>query len=408
MADARIEQLGEPRTYEKEINGIRHGVIELRYAIFPQKSGQLSIPAQVFSATLVERSGQNDYQPFGPRPGRLTRVSSPEIPLTVKAKPAEYPADAPWLPARNLTLAEAWNPEPDKAQVGDSLTRSLMVKVEGLASAQLPALPATHAPGLRRYPDQPQLSNQASERGVLGSREEREALVPTTSGRIELPPVEVVWWNTREDHLERSQLPGRTLEVANNPALEPEAPVESANDAQRVVEGPLLWPWKLATLLLALTTLLGFGLWWHARRQPAILPTAQTGPSPRTLLDDLKRACLANDPTPRARPWTPGRGNNRKPWRTWPHASCRCPTPWMASTAPSTARAASTGRARSCGRPSAPCQPAGPAAGCWRKRAAAALSALIRTRPEPGCGFAARASTRERRGRPRNEVRATG
>ncbi|UXY54543.1 BatD family protein [Pseudomonas tohonis] len=296
MADARIEQLGEPRTYEKEINGIRHGVIELRYAIFPQKSGQLSIPAQVFSATLVERSGQNDYQPFGPRPGRLTRVSSPEIPLTVKAKPAEYPADAPWLPARNLTLAEAWNPEPDKAQVGDSLTRSLMVKVEGLASAQLPALPATHAPGLRRYPDQPQLSNQASERGVLGSREEREALVPTTSGRIELPPVEVVWWNTREDHLERSQLPGRTLEVANNPALEPEAPVESANDAQRVVEGPPLWPWKLATLLLALTTLLGFGLWWHARRQPAILPTAQTGPSPRTLLDDLKRACLANDP----------------------------------------------------------------------------------------------------------------
>ncbi|HSX90940.1 MAG TPA: protein BatD, partial [Pseudomonas sp.] len=44
------------------------------------------------------------------------------------------------------------------------------------------------------------------------------------------------------------------------------------------------------------TTLLGFALWWHARRQPAVLRAAQTGPSPRTLLDDLKRACLANDP----------------------------------------------------------------------------------------------------------------
>ena len=44
-----------------------------------------------------------------------------------------------------------------------------------------------------------------------------------------------------------------------------------------------------------ITTLLGFGLWWRARRQPAILPTVQTGPSPRTLLDDLKRACQAND-----------------------------------------------------------------------------------------------------------------
>ena len=42
--------------------------------------------------------------------------------------------------------------------------------------------------------------------------------------------------------------------------------------------------------------LLGFGLWWRARWQPAIHRAAQTGPSPRTLLDDLKRACLSNEP----------------------------------------------------------------------------------------------------------------
>jgi len=296
MADARIEQLGEPRTYEKEINGVRHGVIELRYAIFPQKSGQLMIPSQVFSATLAERSSQDAYQPFGPRPGRLTRVSSPQIPLAVKPRPADYPADAPWLPARNLTLVEAWSPEPDKARVGDSLTRSLMVKTEGLSSAQIPALPATSANDLRRYPDQPQLANEVGERGVTGSREEREALVPTAAGRIELPVVDVVWWNTRDDRLEHSRLPARTLEVAVNPAMEPEAPVETPGADQPAPAGAPLWPWQLATLILALTTLLGFGLWWHARRQPAILPTVQTGPSPRTLLDDLKRACQANDP----------------------------------------------------------------------------------------------------------------
>ena len=49
-------------------------------------------------------------------------------------------------------------------------------------------------------------------------------------------------------------------------------------------------------MALALTTLLGFALWWRARSQPAVLRAAQAGPSPRTLLDDLKRACLANDP----------------------------------------------------------------------------------------------------------------
>ena len=38
IADARVEQLGEPRTYEKSIGGVLHGVIELQYAIYPQRS----------------------------------------------------------------------------------------------------------------------------------------------------------------------------------------------------------------------------------------------------------------------------------------------------------------------------------------------------------------------------------
>jgi hypothetical protein len=57
----------------------------------------------------------------------------------------------------------------------------------------------------------------------------------------------------------------------------------------------LLWPWQLASGLLALTTLLGFSLWWRARKQPAVVSSVQTGPSPRTLLDELKRASQAND-----------------------------------------------------------------------------------------------------------------
>lgn len=293
--DARVEQLGESRTYEKVINGVRHGVIEIRYAIFPQHSGVLNIPELTFSATLADAANTQDPAPQGLKPGKLMHVSSAQMPLTVKAKPVEYPADAPWLPARSLSLGESWNPEPDHSQVGDSLTRSLTLKAEGLSSSQLPPLPVTEANGLRSYPDQPQLSNQVSDRGLIGSREDSQALVPNRSGSIELPAVEVVWWNTHEDHLERSSLPARTLQVANNPSLVVDTPAGAATTGAGGDSGTL-WAWKLSTLLLACTTLLGFGLWWRARWQPAILRAAQTGPSPRTLLDDLKRASLANDP----------------------------------------------------------------------------------------------------------------
>ena len=44
-----------------------------------------------------------------------------------------------------------------------------------------------------------------------------------------------------------------------------------------------------------LLSLLGFTLWWRARHQPAVI-IANNSQSQRSLHDDLKRACLSNDP----------------------------------------------------------------------------------------------------------------
>lgn len=292
LSDARVEQLGEPRTYEKLINGVRHGVIEMRYALYPQRSGPLSIPALTFSATLA-RPDDQDASPQAPKSDRLIRINSTELTLDVQAKPADYPADSPWLPARSLSLSESWNPEPEHPQVGDSLTRNLTLRAEGLSSAQLPALPQADISGLRRYPDQPQLSNQSIETGLLGIREDRTALVPTRAGNLELPALQVTWWNTQADRLEHTRLPARTLQVVDNPSLVVDSP---AGTPPISAGSQGLWLWQLSTLLLACTSVLGFGLWWRARSQPAVLRATQAGPSPRSLLDDLKRACQANDP----------------------------------------------------------------------------------------------------------------
>ncbi len=290
MGDALVERLGEPRTYEKVINGVRHGVIEIRYAIFPQKSGELTIPAQLFSATTVAPAAGDRY---GSRFGRSTQVKSPTIPLMVKPKPADYPADAPWLPARGLTLVEAWSPEPGEAQLGEALTRSVMLKANGLTSSQLPPIEATRIPGLRSYADQPSLHNEITADGISGSIEQREALVATRAGDFQLQAIELVWWNTLEDRLERTVLPARSLQIADNPELQ--QPVIEPADESEQRDVARLWPWQLSSALLALTTLIGFGLWLHARSQPAVVRAAQSGPTPRSLLDDLKRACMAND-----------------------------------------------------------------------------------------------------------------
>src|SRR5690606_42048623 len=125
--------------------------------------------------------------------------------------------------------------------------------------------------------------------GLVGLREQREALMLIRDGVLETPPVELVWWNLAEDRLERASLPARRFEVQPDPlAAPPVVPPVSVE--------PRLLPWQLSTGLLTLTTLLGFGLWWRARRQPAVPRQPANAPNSRSLLDEVRRACLTNEP----------------------------------------------------------------------------------------------------------------
>lgn len=222
LENAKVEPLGESRTYEKEINGVRHGVIETRYAVYAQQSGTLDIPSLTFTATAAASSDEAAQANGTARAGHQVQVSSLPLRLTVRPIPAAWPAGLPWLPASSLTLEEHWSPDPgsQQVQIGDSLTRNITLRAEGLSSTQPPPLPATEIIGLRRYPDQPLLRNEISERGMTANREEREALVPTHSGTLALPALEVAWWNTREDHLEHSSSPAAHAERAGQPGTE--------------------------------------------------------------------------------------------------------------------------------------------------------------------------------------------
>lgn len=307
LPDAHVEALGTPSTYEKTLHGIRHGVIEARYAIVPQRSGLLSIPSLSFTASRPPESATSDATE-----SRTVRLESPRLALKVQPKPASYPSGVAWIPARQLRLTEQWSSPLDAPlTLGNPLTRTLRLQAEGLSAAQLPPLPATHTPGLRSYADQPSLTDTHGPDGLQGIREQREVLIPTQSGHIRLADLDVFWWNTLEDRLEHIILPGPMLSIeagtASQTVKEQPSPALPRFDAQFTVEQSITnrfilnWTpiriWQAISLGLAGTTLLGFGLWWRARHQPAIMtrPNTSTGPTERSLLDDLRRACLAND-----------------------------------------------------------------------------------------------------------------
>lgn len=294
---ARVEQLGKPRSFEQHINGVRHGVIEISYAIFPQQSGALEITQQTFSATLAGHD-PHSLTPFSAQPGQRIEVKSARIPVQVKDIPDSYPQDAQWLPAQHIGLEQTWTPPSITA--GSAATRQLKLSAQGLPSSQLPALNPESASTYKVYIDKPSFSHQFTDKGLVSSRDERHAFVFQTAGHYQLAPIKLPWWNTQLDQLEYAELAPQELQVlaqSSNQEFAPLTTTNSPSPAAFLLPQQHLLLWQSLSVLFLLLSIIGFSLWWRARHQPAVvLATSGNGPSRRSLQDDLKRACLANDP----------------------------------------------------------------------------------------------------------------
>lgn len=303
IAQARVESLGPPRHYEKSINGVRHGVIEVRYAIFAQQSGSLEIPSQLFSATVLQ--SRNPDERFSARSGKVVQVRSPSILLNVRPVPDAYPRGAPWLPARDLSLTQQWQPDPELGLLaGEPLTRTLNVEAEGLLASQLPTLHSILEGAdrnLRQYADQPRLDNQIRDLGVRGKRQHSSALVAQLDGSYALPALEVHWWDTTQDRHRTARLDPVLLNVRSDEGFTGGDAGEAAVAVPEQAPLPLLWPWQLACLLLSLALAGALALLYQTRRRWHQLNEPEEEESldenvPDNPLGDLQAACRSNHP----------------------------------------------------------------------------------------------------------------
>ena len=217
IPDIYVEPL-EQKSFQRRIAGRLWQVTELRYALFPQKSGVFEIPALAFSGRelLPGRSL------LGARLGRRIALDSRPITIDVKPVPASFPGEV-WLPASRLTLTSQWSAAPNALVTGDSTTRTLELTAEGLQGSQLPPLTSlggsSSLDGLRFYPDKETIDQREVPAGLEGYRLQSEALVAIRTGNWELPPLSIPWWNTETDTLEFARLPEETIAVSGAPTF---------------------------------------------------------------------------------------------------------------------------------------------------------------------------------------------
>lgn len=298
--NAYVETLGQ-NSFQRTIDGRPWLVHEIRYAVFPESSGELVIPEQTFSGRIA--SGRRTL--FDTRPaGRLLRRRSEALVIPVLPRPANYPATT-WLPSSSLTIEEQWSAPRDQLRIGDSITRTISITGEGLQGAQLPPIDAASADGLRAYPDQPLINNVNGDNGVTGIRTDSLALVAVSDGVYELPALEIPWWDTKSNTLKTATLPAQRLTVLPSPgslartdtsggdAAAPSAAGVSPDAVRMASPADGVWPWVAGGCALGwmLTSLLW---WWRAKtptpRQARTQPVVITPPK-------LSDACRQNNPS---------------------------------------------------------------------------------------------------------------
>ena len=233
MPDTVIQLIGSPNQYEKLSDGVRYGVYEKRYVIFPQRSGSLEMPDILFRGEVTDGSSNFVFRNLNTR--RVTAFIE-GIDIEIKERPLVTRDSRFWLPVANLSLQEQWSSDLDNIRVGDTLIRTITMVADGLDGAVLPPFSAAEIDGANLYPDPPTIERTFVDGSIVGTRVESTSIVAIDSGIIDIPQISIPWWNIDTDQLEATVVPATRLVIATIEGVVPaEQTVASTADLEELL-----------------------------------------------------------------------------------------------------------------------------------------------------------------------------
>ena len=225
MEDTVIQLIGSPNQYEQIIEGVRYGVYEKRYVIFPQRSGPLEIPDILFRGEVTDGSSNFVFRNLNTR--RVTAFIE-GITISVNERPVDAQEFDNWLPVTNLSISEEWSTDLENLRVGDSITRTITLTADGLDGAVLPPFSPETLDGINVYQDPASIERTYVDGSIVGTRVESSTLVPVIAGTIEIPEIVIPWWDVSSDELKEAVITAKSIQVST---IEGEIPAEQAEES---------------------------------------------------------------------------------------------------------------------------------------------------------------------------------
>ncbi|TFH72337.1 protein BatD [Gammaproteobacteria bacterium LSUCC0112] len=283
--NAVVQMLGAPHQYEQLVDGVRYGIYEKNYVIFPQRSGELVIPDIVFRGELTDGSSNFVFRNPNMRP---VTAFAEGYNVEVKERPAEFPADSTWLPASDIQISETWNRDITRLNPGDSVERTITIVANGLDGAALPPLGRPEIDRMNVYPEQPVIERMVVDGNIVGTRIEKYVMVATGAGSVVIPEVNLPWWDVKNNELRSSVIPASLIQITPVGGVFPGDETEATATAAGNTPGNLMQDaltddlmssartpaWILNLMAVTIVLILAAMWWLWRRRQNRLLELA--------------------------------------------------------------------------------------------------------------------------------------
>lgn len=169
------------------------------YRIAPQSGQRYTVPPFAIHALP------------GGATGPVT-LMTPELSFVATVPPGAE-GMAVFFPTSGLSVSQQIKPSTSRIQVGDTVTRTITQRANATEAILIPPAPLGDVDGMQRYarPANTHDDLEGSRGLVAGVRTDSAMYVANRAGHVELPTIDIEWWNTTATRREKVTLPAVSL-----------------------------------------------------------------------------------------------------------------------------------------------------------------------------------------------------
>jgi hypothetical protein len=201
------EGLGVEKSYRKVVKGRAYSVTELRYSLFPTRSGELIVePAELsFPEGVFDRFFNSRRSRRGPNV-----LKTRSLVVKINELPVPRPKGFSGIVASRLSLQASVDRE--TVPRGEALGMKVTLIADGFLKG-FSGLNILAPEGARMHDASESFRSRATQDRISGEITVEKVIIPGEDGMMTIPPLELVWFDSGRGEYRTARTPSREIEV---------------------------------------------------------------------------------------------------------------------------------------------------------------------------------------------------